>query len=104
MEDEIHGAAGVAGAFDAWLKMQKQQPNAFFLSLAYGGLGRKDQSFAWLQKAYEERADVAHMVTVGVDPGFDPLRSDPRFDAFLRRAGLPSQPHPGPAQVNAGQR
>ncbi len=93
MEDEIHGAPGVAGAFDSWLKAQKEQPDAFFLATAYANLGRKDQAFAWLEKAYEQRAGGNQMIYVGLDPDFDRLRSDPRFDAFLHRAGLPPQPH-----------
>jgi TolB-like protein/DNA-binding winged helix-turn-helix (wHTH) protein/tetratricopeptide (TPR) repeat protein len=98
MLDEIHGAPGVHGAFDAWLKKQKEQPPAFFLSWACAGLGRKDQAFAWLEKAYETLSQQHDMIFVGVDPRFDPLRSDSRFDAFLRRAGLPPQPHTGSSQ------
>jgi TolB-like protein/DNA-binding winged helix-turn-helix (wHTH) protein len=92
MVDEIHGAPGVTGAFDTWLKKQKHPPEAFFLARAYAGLHRKDQAFAWLEKAYELHSDVAAMCFVGVDPDFDQLHSDPRFDAFLHRVGLPPQP------------
>jgi TolB-like protein/Tfp pilus assembly protein PilF len=99
MKDEIHGAPGVAGAFDAWLKAQKQQPDAFFLAQAYAGLGRKDQAFAWLEKAYEQRSGGDDLTFLPVDSGFDPLRSDPRFDAFLRRVGLPPQPNFGASQA-----
>jgi TolB-like protein/DNA-binding winged helix-turn-helix (wHTH) protein/tetratricopeptide (TPR) repeat protein len=99
MEDEIHGAPGVAGAFDAWLKAQKKQPDAFFLAQAYAGLGRKDQAFAWLEKAYEQRSGGEDLTFLPVNSGFDPLRSDPRFDAFLRRVGLPPQPHFGLTQI-----
>jgi tetratricopeptide (TPR) repeat protein len=52
MRDEVYKAPGSAGAFDVWLKAQKTQPNAFFLAKAYTGLGRTDQAFAWLEKAY----------------------------------------------------
>ncbi len=92
MVDEIHGAPGVNGAFDAWLKKQKHPPEAFFLARAYAGLHRKDQAFAWLERAYELHSDMFNMSFVGIDPDFDPLRSDPRFDAFLYRVGLPAQP------------
>lgn len=98
MLDEIHGAPGVHGAFDAWLQKQKERPSAFFLSWACAGLGRKDQAFAWLEKAYETRSQQHDMIFIAVDPRFDPLRSDSRFDAFLRRAGLPPQPHTGSTQ------
>jgi hypothetical protein len=62
-------------------------------------LGRKDQAFEWLEKAYEQRSDLSDMINMPVDPAFDVLRSDPRFDAFLRRAGLPPQPSIHLAQV-----
>ena len=100
MMDELDGAAAAAGAFDSWLKAQKMQPGALFLSRLYARLGREDQAFAWLEKAYEQRSNVQEMVFLGVDPRFDALRSDPRFDAFLRRAGLPPQPGSGFATAN----
>jgi TolB-like protein/DNA-binding winged helix-turn-helix (wHTH) protein len=100
MIDEIHGAPGVAGAFDAWLKAQKEQPDAFFLAGAFAELGRKDEAFAWLEKAYEQRSGGNEMIYIGLDPSFDRVRSDPRFDAFLRRAGLPAQPHAGAIQAH----
>jgi TolB-like protein/DNA-binding winged helix-turn-helix (wHTH) protein len=53
----------------------------------YAGAGDKDQAFAWLEKAYQRRVSV--LTNIGVDPAFDPLRSDPRFDDLLRRIGLP---------------
>ena len=98
--DEIHGAPGLVGSFDAWLKSQKTPPNPYFLSEAYAGLGRKDQAFAWLEKAYEQRSQLVGMVFLAVDPAFDSLHADPRFDAFLRRVGLPPRPHAGAARTD----
>ena len=48
----------------------------------YTGLGEKDQAFAWLQKACEERA--YRLTSLPVAPEFDTLRSDPRFTDLLR--------------------
>ncbi len=53
---------------------------------AYIGMGDKDQAFVWLEKAYSQRSNL--MVTLQVDPLYDPLRSDPRFPELLRRVGL----------------
>ena len=90
--DELHKVPGAKSVFDAWLNNQKGPQNPFFLSIAYANLGRKDQAFVWLEKAYEQRVQIPEMINLPVDPEFDVLRSDPRFDAFLRRVGLPPQP------------
>ena len=52
----------------------------------YIGLGNKDQAFAWLEKAFQERS--YYLAHLKVSPTLDPLRSDPRFDDLLRRIGL----------------
>jgi hypothetical protein len=56
---------------------------------AYAGLGDSDQAFAWLERAYEERR--IRMQWLKVDPLLAPLRSDPRFAAFVRRVGPPQR-------------
>lgn len=58
----------------------------FSLATAYLGLGDKDEVFAWLDKAFEARDPK--MVSLRVDPTFDPIRSDPRFAALLERMHL----------------
>jgi tetratricopeptide (TPR) repeat protein len=57
------------------------------IAIVYAGLGQKDQAFAWLQKAYEQRCDF--MVWLKVDPRFGNLRADPRFQDLVRRVGFP---------------
>jgi pentatricopeptide repeat protein len=64
----------------------------FILVWAHAGLGDKDEAFKWLEKSYEERRQ--RMVWLNVDPFLDPLRSDPRFDDFVRRIGLPMRRAP----------
>ena len=69
------------------LQLQKQRyvtPMAFVY--VYIGLGNKDQTFVWLEKAYGERSN--HIAFFKVSPVVDPLRSDPRFVELLRRTGL----------------
>ena len=70
-------------------------PAAAFLN-AYLGLGDTEQAFAWLERAAEERSSITQFLKV--HPFFDPLRADPRFAEFLRRANFsPKQPATPPA-------
>lgn len=57
-----------------------------YIAYVYIGLGEKDQAFEWLNKAVERRS--GELFGLKVDPVFDPLRSDPRFQELLRRVGL----------------
>ena len=50
----------------------------------YVGLAQKDKAFDWLEKGFGERS----LISIKVDPVFDPLRSDPRFTDLLRRMNL----------------
>jgi hypothetical protein len=60
--------------------------SAYYIALIYAGLGEKDQAFVWLEKAYQENGDG--IIFLKVEPGFDGLRSDPRFHDLLRRMRL----------------
>jgi tetratricopeptide (TPR) repeat protein len=60
---------------------------AYCMALIYSGMKEKEKAFHWLEKAHQERAPM--FVFVKVDPRLDYLRSDPRFDAFLRRMNFP---------------
>ena len=57
------------------------------ITLVYVGLGEKDLSFAWLEKAFERRSSFA-LMTLNVEPRLDALRPDPRFADLVRRLGL----------------
>jgi len=59
---------------------------AVYFALVYIGLGRKDDAFHWLDKAYDERCE--YLVYLGSEPLADPLRGDPRFARLLSRLGL----------------
>ena len=53
---------------------------------AHLGTGDKDKALADLERAYSEHYNA--LVTLKVEPAFDPLRPDPRFQSLLRRVGL----------------
>jgi TolB-like protein/DNA-binding winged helix-turn-helix (wHTH) protein/Flp pilus assembly protein TadD len=54
------------------------------IAMIYTALGDRDQAMLWLEKGYEERFNPGVLLR----PGFDPLRSEPRFQELLRRIGL----------------
>ena len=56
------------------------------LAQIYAALSDKEQTFKWLQLAYEDRA--VWMSYLAVDPVFHSLRSDQRFQDLLRRVHL----------------
>ena len=55
-------------------------------ALIYTGLGENDQALAWLEKAEEQSVPLHH---INVDPRFNSLRSDRRYQQLLRRIGFP---------------
>ncbi|MGZ7040549.1 MAG: winged helix-turn-helix domain-containing tetratricopeptide repeat protein [Thermoanaerobaculia bacterium] len=92
---------GRRGFYLTWAKVmsnEQQQRGRLDLSVsiasAYAMAGERDQAFLWLEKAYERR--VSRLTNINVEPKFDSIRDDPRFDDLLRRIGLPKvAPPPG---------
>ncbi len=80
-----------AEARDALEKLEalaRQRPSdpMPMLPVAYIGVNQKEKAFVWLEKALRERS--SSIIGLKVDPLYDPLREDPRFQYLLRRAGL----------------
>ncbi len=65
-------------------RLHPVDPSTFVV--AYLGIGDTNLSLAWLQKAYTQRSYM--LTTLKVDPIFDPLRGDARFQNLVRRVGL----------------
>jgi tetratricopeptide (TPR) repeat protein len=65
---------------------KRRYVSPLYVARIYAGLRQKDRVFQWLHKGYEDRSD--HLLTLGVDPSFDGVRSDQRFTDLLRRIGL----------------
>jgi serine/threonine protein kinase/Flp pilus assembly protein TadD len=59
----------------------------YYTALIYTALGDKDRAFEWLGKACEERSSF--MFFLKVEPSFDSLRSDRRFQGLERCMKLP---------------
>jgi hypothetical protein len=59
-----------------------------YIARFYQDLGDREQTFAWLERAYEDRS--WGLVFLNVDPFWDDLHSDRRFTDLLRRIHLAS--------------
>jgi TolB-like protein/DNA-binding winged helix-turn-helix (wHTH) protein len=97
--------SGYEGALRAYLSGLKRYPDwkiRFVDTYAYTELGDYDRAFArlphlsdqggiwqWVQDPQGVLA-FPSIVTLRIEPMWDPLHSDPRFDALARRLGLPA--------------
>jgi TolB-like protein/Flp pilus assembly protein TadD len=89
-------AYAAAGRRDEALKVLEQLDQLskqryvtpYVVSRIYATLGQKDEAFHWLEIAYQQQAEW--MVLLKVDPCFDNLRPDPRFQDLLLRMNFPS--------------
>lgn len=67
-------------------KSESGYVSPYDMAIIYAGMGNKDQAFAWLDKAFQERNGSIPMLQV--DYFLDSLKGDPRFSDLLKRAGL----------------
>ena len=86
-----YAAAGKKSEAQRILDELKQQSktkyvDSYFLAETHAALGEKDKAFAELDDAYREHS--SWIVWVKVEPKFDNIRSDPRFQDLVRRVGL----------------
>jgi TolB-like protein/Tfp pilus assembly protein PilF len=63
-----------------------QKPGNLGMARVYAALGQKDRAFAFLEKAYEEHA--TWLFWINAEPDWDGVRSDPRFQALIKKIGL----------------
>jgi len=69
------------------LEQAKREPvSPYLLALFYFALGRNDEGFPLLERAYAERD--YELTMMAVDPRLAPCRSDPRYASLLRKVGL----------------
>jgi TolB-like protein len=87
----IYGCAGRQGEAQhalekVWEANQRQQMDVEGLLKAYIAVGNKDKALKWLKWAVTHQPNA--LMSLKVDPVYDTLRSDPRFQELLHRVGL----------------
>ena len=65
---------------------QTLRPDPVAMAMAYLGVGNNDAALSSLERAYAQRSNL--LTALKVEPVYDPLRDDPRFQELLRRVGL----------------
>jgi TolB-like protein len=90
--DEGFRSAGWSGALTKGIeKMLEQRKTTYVppwkIARLYADLGDKEQALHWLDIAYQEHDWL--LIGLKTHFPFDPLRSDPRFDALVGKVGLP---------------
>jgi TolB-like protein/DNA-binding winged helix-turn-helix (wHTH) protein/Flp pilus assembly protein TadD len=68
-------------------RSKKRYVSSYQIALVELGLGHKDQAMTELEAAFQERSTL--LTYLKMDPRFDPLRSDPRFQSLMSRIGFP---------------
>jgi TolB-like protein/DNA-binding winged helix-turn-helix (wHTH) protein len=69
------------------LRIEKIAPvDPCAIAQAFAGMGDKDQALAWLEKAYGQRSNG--LTSLKVNPAYDPLRGDKRFQDLMLRVGF----------------
>jgi serine/threonine-protein kinase len=89
----VYGRAGngpearrVLGRLDAEAARGRYVP-AHTYALVHTGLGDADRAFEWLERSFEERFN--RLAYLRFEIIWDSLRKDPRFEAMVRKIGLP---------------
>jgi tetratricopeptide (TPR) repeat protein len=60
---------------------------SFYLAMIYCEIGEIERAFEWLEKSYQDRE--VEMYWLKVEPPFEPIRSDPRYQEMLAKVGFP---------------
>jgi adenylate cyclase len=84
--------SGYKGVLQSWLQgltelSKHSYVSPYVMAELYVRIGDKEKAINSLEKAYEDHD--SGLVSLGVDPMFDPIRTDPRFREILRRMKLP---------------
>jgi eukaryotic-like serine/threonine-protein kinase len=89
--EEDFSKTGYTGVLRSWLdgmtELSKHSyVSSFDIAVIHARLGEKEQTLTWLEKAFDEHD--SGLVSLAVDPLFDNVRSDPRFQSLVKRLKL----------------
>ncbi|MGH9778888.1 MAG: tetratricopeptide repeat protein, partial [Candidatus Acidiferrales bacterium] len=89
----IHARAGRKAEAESLLRRLQELSTQRYIdpgaiATVYIGLGQNEEALTWLERAYEQRGSYL-ILYLKVDPVYDPLRGDPRFQDLLRRMNFP---------------
>ena len=79
--------AEARAALDELLKLSTTRyVTPYHIALAYNGLDEREKTLEWLERGFEQRDPK--MTFLKVEPKWNNLRDDPRFQDLLRRVGF----------------
>ena len=65
---------------------QSRYVSPYSIALIYNALGEHDETLAWLERGFEARDHKMNLLKV--DPKWNNLHGNPRFDDLVRRIGF----------------
>ena len=87
----VYATSGVKGVHQWSIRQESDAAKPGYRPIGvaenYARLGDKEKAFDWLEKAFQQHA--SELIFLKVDPGWQSLRSDPRYADLIRRIGFP---------------
>jgi eukaryotic-like serine/threonine-protein kinase len=92
--EEDFSRGGYNAVLQSWLEGLRELAKHSYVSPysiaeAYARMGEKEKAFEWLETAYTEQD--SGLVSLAVEPIFDSMRADRRFQDLLGRMNLPNR-------------
>ena len=89
--EEDFSKSGYRGVLQSWVEgltevSKHGHVSSYSIGEAHMRMGEKEKAIKWLQQAYDEHD--TELVSLAVEPEFNPIRSDPRFQEILKHMKL----------------